>query len=172
MDAIDAIFKRRSVRKYVSKKIEDSKIDTILKSAMYAPSANNERPWHLITVKDRKKLNELSESLKYGKMLSEAELGIVVCADPSLSRSDAEFWAQDCSAATQNILISATAFEIGSVWIGIYPHEERMTTLRRLLDIPNRIIPFNVISLGYPDGDPFVEKTERYLPERVHSEKW
>ncbi len=173
MDAFEVISRRRSIRKYRDAEIEDDKMETLLKCAMYAPSAINEQPWHFIVVKDKDSLKELSETLAYGKMLSEAAAAIVICADKNLCKTKEDFWVQDCSAATQNILLAATAMGIGSVWLGIYPNEDRVKAIADYFGIPAKVVPFNVISLGYPqdDGD-LKEKPERFKKDRIHYNRW
>ena len=101
MDALEAIFKRRSVRRYVKKEIEDDKVEVLLKAAMYAPSAGNEQPWHFVVVKNRELLKKLAEAHLSGKMLNDAALAIVVCVDKKLSKYNVDMWVQDCSASTQ-----------------------------------------------------------------------
>ncbi|MFO7968219.1 MAG: nitroreductase family protein [Archaeoglobaceae archaeon] len=173
MDALEMISRRRSIRKYRDEEIDDDKIETLLKSAMYAPSAINEQPWHFIVVKDKDSLKELSKTLAYGKMLSEAAAAIVICADKGLCKTKEDFWVQDCSAATQNILLAATAMGIGSVWLGIYPNKDRVKAIADHFGVPENIVPFNVISLGYPqDERDLKEKPERFKKDRIHYSRW
>lgn len=173
MDVFEAISKRRSIREYGKGEIDDDKIEGLLKSAMYAPSAINEQPWHFIVVKDNDSLKDLSETLAYGKMLSEAAAAIVICADKKLCKTREDFWVQDCSAATQNILLAATAMGIGSVWLGIYPNKDRVKAITDYFGIPQNVVPFNIISLGYPlDECSFKELPERFKKDRIHYNKW
>lgn len=173
MDVFEVISRRRSIRKYRQGEIEDDKIEAILRCAMYAPSAINEQPWHFIAVKDKDSLRDLSEILAYGKMLSEAAAAIVICADKKLCKTNEDFWVQDCSAATQNILLAATAMGIGSVWLGVYPNEDRVKAISDYFGIPENIAPFNIISLGYPqDEESFKELPERFKKDRIHYNTW
>ncbi len=172
MEAIEAIFKRRSVRDYVEKEIEDEKIEILLKAAMYAPSAGNEQPWHFIVVKNRTMLNKLAELYPYAKMLKKANAAIVVCADKGLSRYEGDFWVLDCSASTQNILLAATALGIGSVWIGVHLNKKRIEDISRILELPESVVPVSIVSLGYPKGDVFKELPERFRMDRIHYENW
>ena len=80
------------------------------------------------------------------------------------------FLVQDGSAATENILIAAHAKGLGAVWLGIYPLKERTTGMRKLLNIPERILPLSLISIGYPAER--VSKEDRYQPSRVHTNRW
>ena len=110
MEAIEAILSRRSVRKYTGVHVTDEQVKTLLEAAMAAPSAHNKQPWHFIIVKDRETLLEIPKFHPYSKMLEQASLAIVVCGDLDLEEGTG-FWVQDCSAATENILIAAKAID-------------------------------------------------------------
>jgi len=139
----------------------------LLEAAMAAPSASNRKPWHFVVVTDRKKLDALADSHPYGKMLFEAPLCIAVCGDPTISQ---RFWVQDCSAATENLLLAAVALDLGAVWLGAYPSDERVAAIRKVLGVPNNIVPLNLISMGHPAEQK--EPRTQYDEERVHREKW
>ncbi|AAB88993.1 MULTISPECIES: nitroreductase family protein [Archaeoglobus] len=172
-ECLKMIYTRRSIRVYSDRQISDEDIEKILKAAMLAPSAGNEQPWHFIVVRDREMLKKMSEAFTFGQMLPNASAAIVVCADPKLSKYPYDMWVQDCSAATENILLAARCLGIGSVWLGVYPREERMKALRELLGIPENIVVFSVVSLGYPkDEKDFYEADDRFNPDRIHREKW
>jgi len=172
-ECLEMVYTRRSIRSYSDRKISDDEIVKILKAAMQAPSAGNEQPWHFVVVRDRETLKKMSEAFTFGQMLPNANVAIVVCADPKLSKYPYEMWVQDCSAATQNILIAARMLGIGSVWLGVYPRKERMEKLRRILGIPDDIVVFSVVSLGYPKSEKeFYEAQDRFREERIHTEGW
>jgi nitroreductase len=166
---MDIIFERRSIRKYTGQSIPDDLIETILRAGMAAPSAGNEQPWQFIVTRDRETLLQMMRSHPYAQMLREADCAITVCGDLALEKYKG-FWVQDCSAATQNMLLEAHALGIGSVWLGVYPLEERITALRQLLSIPEHAIPLCIISLGYPNEKK--EPRDSFNKERVHSGKW
>ena len=134
---------------------------------MAAPSASNLRPWHFLVVTERAKLDALAEAHPFGKMLAQAGLAIAVCADPELSE---RYWEQDCSAATENILLAATTLGLGSVWLGCHPRVERKGPIRSLLGIPDKIEILSLICIGYP-AEKKPARTQ-YDPSRVHEEKW
>ena len=164
---IKTIFSRRSIRKYTEESVPEEQVTTILEAAMAAPSASNRKPWHFVTVTERDTLNRLAEAHKYAKMLHEAPLCIVVCGDESVSQ---RFWVQDCSAATQNILLAAQALGLGSVWCGVYPSEERVKEISEILGIKAPVKPLNLIAIGYP-----AEKKDprtQYDGSRIHGEHW
>jgi nitroreductase len=102
-------------------------------------------------------------------MLKDASIGILVCCDLKLEQHK-DMWIQDCSAATENILIAANAVGLGAVWLGIYPREERIKGLIKILKIPDHVIPFSLISIGYPDEKKSPSK--RYDKSRVHKNMW
>ena len=166
---IKAIIERRSIRKYSGKPVEKSIIDILLKSAMYAPSARNQQPWHFIVIDDRSLLNSIMKVHPYAAMLSEAEAAILVCGDEHLELSKG-YWSVDCAAATQNLLLAAHAMGLGAVWLGVYPRQERLEGIRRIFDLPGHVHPFSLVSLGYPEESK--EIPERFKPERIRWNRW
>jgi nitroreductase len=169
MDTIEAILTRRSIRVYTDQPVQAEVIDLLLKSAMQAPSAGNQQTWQFVVVTDRLQLNALAEVLPYGKMLTTAPLGIIVCGDLEREKSKG-YWVQDCSAATQNILLAAHAQGLGAVWLGVYPREERVRDVRKALGIPETVIPLCAIAVGSPAEQK--PRTERYDAARVHHNAW
>jgi len=163
------IFRRRSIRKYKNEIIPDEIIEKLLRAGFAAPSARNAQPWHFIVINDRNILDEIPKFHPYSKMLSEASHAIVVCGDLS-SEKVRDFWVQDCSAATQNILLMATELGLGSVWLGLYPDEARVNALKKLLQIPDEVTPLSIIAIGYPDESK--EPIDRFNVEKVHYNKW
>jgi nitroreductase len=164
---IETIFSRRSIRKYTEEPVPEEKVRTILEAAMAAPSASNRKPWHFVVVTEKETLNRLADAHRYGKMLHEAPLCIVVCGDESVAQ---RFWQQDCSAATQNILLAAQALGLGSVWCGVYPSEERVREVSEILGIKAPVKPLNLIAVGYP-AEKKGPRTQ-YDDSRVHREHW
>ena len=169
MDAIECIHTRRSIRKYEDKDVPDDLIKQILEAAMTAPSAGNQQPWHFIVIKDRKLLAKITEFHEYAQMCKDAHMAILVCGDIN-SVKYKDMWEQDCSAATQNILLAAHALGLGAVWCGVYPRELKMQGFLKLLGIPEKIIPFSLVPIGYPAQKS--GKVERYKKEKVHNDKW
>ncbi|MDZ7263507.1 MAG: nitroreductase family protein [candidate division KSB1 bacterium] len=164
-----AILTRRSIRHYTSEPIAEAVIQDILRAGMSAPSAGNEQPWQFVVIRERHLLDQIPAFHPYASMLKEATVAILVCGDETLEKHRG-FWVQDCSAATENMLIAIRANELGSVWLGIYPRTERMAGLRRLLGIPEHIIPFALLPIGYPaETKP---PANRFDPSRVHQNQW
>jgi nitroreductase len=169
MEAIETILTRRSIRAYTDQPVPAESLENLLRAAMQAPSAGNQQAWQFVAITDCKQLNALAEVLPYGKMLTSAPLGIVVCGDLTIEKSKG-YWVQDCAAATQNILLAAHAQGLGAVWLGVYPREERVRDVRKVLGIPEKVIPLCAIAVGYPaEHKP---RTERYDPARVHHDAW
>ncbi len=166
-ELIQTIFCRRSIRRYTAQPVSADDVDTLLQAAMAAPSASNRQPWHFIVVTGRAMLNRLAEVHPYAKMLAQAPLCIAVCGDTVTSE---RHWVQDCSAATENLLLAATALGLGAVWLGVHPNEERVVAIREVLRIPLPYIPLNLISIGHPDEEK--EARTQYNPQRVHREQW
>lgn len=169
METINALMSRRSIRKYTNQLIENEKIEILLKAAMQAPSARNTQSWQFIVVSDKETLKAIMKVHPYSSMLAEASHAILVCGDKSLEPSEA-YCSQNCSAATQNILIAAHALGLGAVWLGVYPREERIKGITELFKLPEHIFPVTLISLGYPDEKK--EAAHRYSFEKIHFEKW
>jgi nitroreductase len=164
---IQTIFTRRSIRKYTDELVSEQQIKLLLEAAMAAPSGSNRKPWHFIVVTDRQRLDELAKSHSHGKMLFEAPLCIAVCGDTTISPS---YWVQDCSAATENLLLAVTALGLGAVWLGVYPRENRLQPIRKILEVPENIIPLNLIAIGHP-GEEKDARTQ-FDASQVHRERW
>ncbi len=169
MDAIQAVMSRRSIRRYTRAEVPEDTVKQLLEAAMSAPSAGNEQPWQFVVIRQRRILDAIPSIHPYSQMLKEAALGIVVCGDLSLEVYKG-FWVQDCSAATQNILIAAHGLGLGAVWLGFYPLEDRAAGLKRLLSLLEQIIPLSMVSIGWPGERK--APVMRYRPERVHYDVW
>jgi nitroreductase len=166
---MDSIFNRRSIRKYTDKIVSEELIEKILKAGMAAPSAGNAQPWHFVVISDRNIMVDITKFHPYSQMLKQASHAIVVCGDLSLEKYGG-YWIQDCSAAMQNMLLMADTLGLGAVWLGIYPSEERVGSLKELLNIPQNVIPLGIMSLGYPaETKP---PSDRFNPSRIHRDRW
>ena len=169
MEALEAILSRRSIRRYRSKPVPEKTVSELLRAAMSAPSANNLQPWHFVVVDDRAVLDAIQEFHPYSKMLSEAPLAILVCGD-SRAEDKQSYMIQDCSAATQNLLLAAHAKDLGAVWLGIHPRQGRVEGCRKLFDLPDHILPLALIAVGHPaESKP---RADRFDPSRVRRNRW
>lgn len=169
MEIFDALFNRRSIRKYTRQEIDKESIIKIIEAGMYAPSAANKQPWHFIVFKEQSTIQSIIDVHPNAAMLKGAAAGILVCFDEKLQHDDG-YGVIDCSAATQNMLLAAHGMGIGACWVGIYPRNNRVETLGKLFKLPEHVVPFSVISLGYPGSTP--NKPERLKPERINYESW
>lgn len=169
MDAIEAIKTRRSIRKYLKNPITEKIVYELIELGMNAPSAGNEKPWHFIIIDDIKILKTIPSFHPHANMLKEASLAILICYDINLEKHKG-MAVQDCSAATENILIASNAKGLGAVWLGIYPRNERVNGMKKILNIPENVIPFSLISLGYPAEQKSSKDVYDIL--RVHHNQW
>lgn len=167
------ILQRKSVRSFTNQPIEKSKLDTLVRAAMAAPTGKDMRPWKFVVVNDKQAMKSLATQLPYAKMLAEAQAAIVVCGDMSVVDKDGKpstNWTFDCSAATENLLLQAEAMGLGAVWTGAYPYDERVAAVKVALKLPDNIIPLNVIPIGYPKGNP--QPKDKYNADNIHYNLW
>jgi nitroreductase len=169
MNIIDIIINRRSVRKYLPTTVPDETIEELLRAGMYAPSAVNKQPWHFIVVRERKTMEDIMKVHPYASMLKQADAVIIVCGDIQLANTP-EYAPVDCAAATQNILLAAHGLGLGAVWLGLHPREERKKAISTLFKLPDHVMPFSIVSLGYPaEIPPF---PQRFKKDRIHFGQW
>jgi nitroreductase len=165
----DPVLSRRSIRKYTSEPVPDDAVERLLRAAMAAPSAGNQQPWQFVVIRDRATLTAITEVHPYSKMLPQAPVAVVVCGDVAGCKWP-QMWEQDCAAATENLLVEAELLGLGAVWLGVHPLEERVSGIRRLLAMPDSVVPFAVVPLGHPaESKP---PADRYDEARVHRERW
>jgi len=170
MDAVEAILTRRSIRKYTDENIPEGLVTELLEAAMAAPSAGNQQPWQFVTIDDRRVLDAIPEFHPYSQMLTEAPLAILVCIDEEIEKMAKGYAVQDCAAATENILLAAHGKGLGAVWLGVHPVAERVEAVRKLLGLPDHVMPFALISIGHPAEEK--PPAERYDASRVHHNGW
>lgn len=168
---LDLIMTRSSVRSYTAQKPDNNMIDIMLKAGMAAPTAGNRQPWQFIVVDNRATLDKIAAIIPGAHMAAKAQLAIVVCGSPQASLVP-EYWVQDCSAATQNILLAAHAMGLGAVWCGAYPNNEqdKVGQMKSLLSLPDEQFALSVIVVGYPDSEPTIK--DKWKPEKVHYNKF
>lgn len=177
---LDTIFARKSVRTYTEQAVSPEQVETLLKAAMAAPSGINLQPWRFIVVTDDATKTKLAGSRN--NMISAAPVVIVVCGEttwthkpwgqpdaPDVTEPNRN-WTADCAAATENLLLAAEAIGLGAVWTACYPYEERMATTIETLGIPENVLPYCIVPVGYPGGDETPK--DKWKPENIHYEKW
>lgn len=166
------IMTRTSVREFQDKAVDDSVIEQILRAGMAAPSARNAQPWSFGVVKDKDLLNRIAEENQNASMCNQAAFAIVVCADTNrmLDGEGRDYWIDDCSAATENILLAAHALGLGAVWTGAYPKMDRVESIRSILNIPSNELILCVIPIGYPNEAQAPK--DKWKPEYIHYDRW
>jgi nitroreductase len=160
------IFARRSIRQYTGEPVSEEDIISLLEAGMAAPSAANRKPWRFLVIDDRQMLQAIAAAPPYGRTVPGAALAIVVCGDPAVS----DWWLQDCSAATENILVAAAGLGLGAVWLGCHGRAEREQPIRQALGIPDEIGMASVLSIGHPAEEK--EPRTQYDPAHVHRNCW
>jgi nitroreductase len=166
---MEALLTRRSVRRYQDRPVPDDVVHDVLVAAMHAPSADNEQPWQFIVIDERRLLDAIPGIHQWAQMASRAPLAILVCGDSRFVQ-DPGFWPQDCAAATQNLMLAAWDRGVGSVWCGVHSEASLEREFRRLLRLPEHVVPFALVVLGYPASPP--PAVERVREDRVHRNGW
>lgn len=169
MEVQEALINRRSIRKYKNQKINKEHFDKILEAAMYAPSAMNTQAWHFIVIDNKVVLLDTLKSIPYAEMLKQCAAAILVCGDSSIEKNQS-WLLQNCSAAIQNILLSAHGLGIGSCWIAVHGMDDVYKNIKVQFNLPENIVPISLISLGYPDE--VIKAEERFKEEKFHYNKW
>lgn len=172
---IAAIAKRKSVRSFAEKKVEPEKIESLLRSAMRAPSAMNGQPWEFIVVDERRILDELKLFSPFARPLKSAPLAIVVLERDTLKRKITgitQLSAHDLGACTQNILLQAVEEGLGAVWLGVTKQEKVQQKLRSILYFPESVSVFAVLAIGYPAEGVDMSVTDRFETERIHYNRY
>lgn len=169
---LQSIATRTSIRDFQETPVEEAKVEKILRAGMAAPSAINKQPWSFTVVNDKALLQQIADSAQNAKMAAKAPMAIVVCGDmeKAIEGDARDFWIQDCSAATENILLAAHALGLGAVWTGFYPNLERAKMLAGILNIPSTQIVLCVIPMGYPAESPAPK--DKWNTENVHYNVW
>ncbi|MDD4280400.1 MAG: nitroreductase family protein [Candidatus Sumerlaeales bacterium] len=168
--AYEILRTRRSIRSYQSSPaISDEEVRALLVAGMNAPTARNRQPWRFVVIDDRAQLDAFADFHPYAKMVHQAPLGIVVCIDTQKELAPG-YGVADCSNASTNILNAAHALGLGSLWIGIYPREERMKWLSEQLGLPAHIVPLSFLAIGHTDV--VAPEPRPYAEEKVHRNRW
>ena len=170
--AINNIMTRVSVREFTGEKISEAQLDTLLRAAMAAPSAINKQPWAFIVVTDEAKIAALGEALPYSRCSNKPAVAIIPCGDLSkaIEGEMANFWINDVSAATENLLLAAHAMGLGAVWTGFHPDMNRAKMVQKMLGLPEHIIPLCVVPVGIPAEQPEIK--DKFKPENIHYNGW
>ncbi len=147
MTCIESLLSRRSIRRYLSKKVEREKIEAALRAAHWAPSGKNNQPWRFVVVTSQETRNSLAEFTVSGRIISEAPVAIGVFMDKSVSYHR-EKDIQAIGAAIENLLLALHCQGLGAVWLGeILKNREKV---EELLEVPDSWEFMALVSSGYP----------------------
>ncbi len=165
-EAIDCIMTRCTVRNFAAKPISDDTVEIILKAGMSAPSAMNKQPWKFVVVQNEP-LACLMDSMNYNAGKRNAALAIIVCGDSArfIDGQGADFWVQDCSAATENILLASHALGLGAGWNGCYPALDRCEKVKDCLNLTDNLVPLSIVLVGHPEGPGEVK--DKWNPDNI-----
>jgi len=169
MDFFDVVNKRRSIRAYENKPVEEDKLRQILKAGRKAPSANNKQNWKFIVVRDKFKIEKLTYACKQQNFVSEAPVLIIGCAlntDYKMTCGQLAY-PIDTSIALTHMMLAATALDLGTCWLGAF-YEDKV---RKILRIPEDVRVVGILTLGYPRFQPS-ETNRKNLSEIVSFDKW
>jgi nitroreductase len=111
---LDIIRKRRTIRHFTDEDVSQEQVETLLEMAMCAPNRLDRRPWHFVVIRDKALQKQLADLLRVHPYLETAPVVIAICGLPTVSRT----WLMDVSAATENMVLAATAIGLGATWLG------------------------------------------------------
>jgi nitroreductase len=161
MEALEAIYNRRSVRKYTQQPVPREDLERIVDAGRLAATGSNKQPWDFIVVTERETVEHFKAA---GGWIGRAPAVIAVVLDPA-----SRWWLEDGSAAIQNMLVASTALGYGACWVegDALPLEERF---KELLGVPAEKRLLALVPVGVPDESPM--KTKRPLEEVLHWERY
>ena len=171
-DTVKTIMNRKSVRAYSDAPVSEEQLMTLVKAGMAAPTAVDCRPWDFIVITDKAALKQLADALPYAKMAGRAAAAIVVAGDQKrqYGGEGSSYWIMDCSAATENILLAAESMGLGAVWTSVFPEQDRIIATRKVLGIPDHVVPLNLIPIGVPAGE--TKAKDKFNPKQIHRDRW
>lgn len=179
---IQTIMSRKSVRAFTDQAIPAEYMETMLKAAMAAPTGSNIQPWHFVVLTDKSQYEKVFENNFNMRIFNSAAAVVVFCADTTVTRPPRDnpdgapvtrpsgTWRDDLGACTENFLLAAESLGLGAVWTAAYPYSERYASMKRELGMPDNILPYCAVAVGYPAGDE--KPKDKWKPERIHYERW
>lgn len=169
MDLLQGLLTRRSVRKYDAQKpVSPADLTQILRAAMYAPSAMNKRPWEFVVVTDKELLEQIRVIHPHAPFVVEAGTAVIACEDTHAAFEGCG--PIDVALASENLMLAAHALGYGSCYCKISPDDERVAGFKRLLQLPDHIIPAGLIVVGTPAAEP--KQPERFEEHKIHRNRW
>lgn len=176
------ILQRKSVRAYTSDSIPGNVMENLLRAAMAAPSGMNVQPWSFVVINDKSRLEEIFGDNMNMRMFKQAAAIVVLCADTTFCRPPREnpegeavtqanrIWRDDMGAVTENLLLAAEAHGLGACWTACYPFEERMAPVKEALQLPETVVPYSIVPIGYPANEE--QPKDKWDPKRIHYNHW
>jgi len=162
------IYKRRSIRKFTQEPVSKDDLTLLIKAAMAAPTAMNVQPWEFVIITAPDTLARFRKALMFAKMEAPAAICVLGSKRMIKNITGDRFWVQDCSAATENILLAATAMGLGTVWVGVHPVKLFERQVKTILNLPEGLTPLNLIYIGHPAETK--EARTQYDERKVHWE--
>ena len=181
-ETIQTIMSRKSVRSFTDQAIPAEYMEAMLKAAMAAPSGSNIQPWHFVVVTDKSQFGRIFENNFNLKTFNSAAAVVVFCADTTVTRPPRNnpdgdpvtrpngTWRDDMGACTENFLLAAESLGLGAVWTACYPYPDRYVSVKKELGLPEEVMPYSVIAVGWPDT--LYQPKDKWDPERIHYDKW
>ena len=166
---MNSIMTRRSMRKYLDKPVEAEKTERILRAAMQAPTGHNAQDFEFVVVTDKEMRFTLSRLGPYSHFAENAPLHILVCENTQRAWPNSN-WQGNLGACCQNILLQVEEEGLGACWIGVWPYEERMAHVKAAMEIPDHVIPYGLISIGYKQYEKRFD--DRFDSAKIHWGKY
>jgi nitroreductase len=169
MELWDAINRRRSIRKYKDRPVEEGKLNRVLEAGRLAPSAGNRQEWKYVVVRDAAVRRQLIEAANGQQFVGEAPVCLVCCAvdgEHVMSCGQASY-PIDVAISVDHMTLAAVEEGLGTCWIGAF----KEPAVRKLLGIPEKVRVVALLPLGYPDAEPR-PRQRKPLTEIVLWERW
>lgn len=176
------ILNRKSVRSYNGDSIPADVMENLLKAAMSAPTGMDIRPWSFIVLTDKSQYETIFAGNGNMKKFMESGAVVVVCADTTFTRPTREnpdgpavtrpnpMWRDDIAAATENLLLAVEAYGLGACWTACYPFPDTMKPVKETLGLPETVIPYAVVPIGYPSTENTPK--DKWDVSRIHYDRW
>lgn len=164
MDFFDVVKERKSVREYSDKAVEKGLIEKIIDAGRVAATARNEQPWEFIVTRDKEILKKICDMCPNGPFIKDAFYLIAVFS------KDTKYYLEDCSAATQNMLLAIESLGLGGCWIA-GDKKDYIEDVRKIFNVPEGCRLVSMITVGYPKKAQG-PKPKRSIKEVLHWEKW
>ncbi len=143
------IEERRSIRRFTDEPVDREALIRMAKAGMHAACAYGDRAWEFLIVTERELLKKAAAVNPNCALAADAAAVIIPIHVPKKQRKPSDWWVEDMSACTENILLKITEEGLGGVWLGIYPRMDRVEYLRECFDIPDEVTPFAMIAVGH-----------------------